>query len=146
MDSVFVRRSALFAVFVMGVSGSGKTTVAKALCAQLNCAFLEGDDFHPSSNREKMQSGTPLTDEDRLPWLRALNEAVKEKLQKKTESVVVACSALKETYRSLLTDGLEETDYAFVCLVGPKEVRRKSLFAIESWLMYCFGFECVFRG
>ena len=63
---------------VMGVSGSGKTTVAEKLAAALGVAFLEGDKFHPPSNVEKMKSGTPLTDEDRWPWLQAIADKIDE--------------------------------------------------------------------
>ena len=63
-------------IVLMGVSGSGKTTIGKALAAELGWAFVEGDDFHPAANVEKMRGGTPLNDEDRRPWLRALRRRV----------------------------------------------------------------------
>lgn len=88
-------------VVVMGVSGSGKTTVGSALADVLACPFLEGDDLHPSANVAKMAQGTPLTDDDRWPWL----DRIAERLREATAAggdVVVACSALKQSYRERL--------------------------------------------
>ena len=89
----------------MGVSGSGKTTLGKALAAKLSRPFLDADDFHPEANVAKMKKGTPLNDDDRWPWLSRLNGVVNDHLQ---EGCVIACSALKESYRKLLFEGLEE--------------------------------------
>ena len=89
----------------MGVSGSGKTTLGKALAAKLSRPFLDADDFHPEANVAKMKKGTPLNDDDRWPWLSRLNGEVNDHLQ---EGCVLACSALKESYRKLLFEGLEE--------------------------------------
>jgi carbohydrate kinase (thermoresistant glucokinase family) len=86
---------------VMGVSGSGKTTVAEKLAAALGVEFLEGDKFHPPSNVEKMKSGTPLTDEDRWPWLRAIAAKIDE-WRAEGKGGVITCSALKRTYRDIL--------------------------------------------
>lgn len=80
---------------VMGVSGSGKTTVGKALAALLHCPFFDADDFHPAANRDKMSRGLALTDEDRQPWL----QAIAEKISAETQPFVLACSALRESYR-----------------------------------------------
>lgn len=91
-------------VVVMGVSGSGKSTVAKGLSTVLGWEFAEGDAFHPEANVAKMRCGTPLTDEDRWPWLRAIGEWISEK-EKRGESAVVTCSALRRVYRDLLRDG-----------------------------------------
>lgn len=89
----------------MGVSASGKTTIAKMLAAELKIDYVEADDFHSQENKEKMKNGIPLTDEDRTPWLLALH---KEALTYVTEnkSMVMACSALKEKYRELLSSGI----------------------------------------
>ena len=89
-----------FRILVMGVSGSGKSTVAEALATKLGIPLLEGDDYHSQSNVDKMAAGIPLQDEDRWPWLKALHTAVSE-----LPACVLACSALKESYREVLTDG-----------------------------------------
>ncbi len=85
----------------MGVSGSGKTTVGKLLAASLNWDFVDADDFHPAANIEKMSRGIPLDDADRMPWLRQIQSAIGDWLQAK-KNAVLACSALKATYRDLL--------------------------------------------
>lgn len=92
-------------VLVMGVSGCGKSTLGAAIADRLDCRFLEGDEFHPPANVEKMRRGDALTDGDRQPWLQALHDSMfaDERAQK---HVVVACSALKRTYRSILFDGI----------------------------------------
>ncbi len=101
-------------VVVMGVSGVGKTTVGRILAERLGAVFLEGDKFHPPENVAKMSTGTPLTDEDREPWLRALaGEA--ERCAAQGRNVVIACSALKRSYRQVLT---ERAAMRFVHLTG----------------------------
>lgn len=91
-------------IVLMGVTGSGKTTVGQALAAQLGWRFCDADDLHPSQNVEKMRQGIPLTDADRVPWLEALSDFVRESLGR-NEDAVIACSALKVRYRRyLLTD------------------------------------------
>jgi gluconokinase len=91
-------------IVVMGVSGSGKSTVAAALVDRLGWEFAEGDDFHPPANVEKMRAGIPLDDDDRWPWLRSLAAWIGEH-EKAGRNVVVTCSALKRRYRDLLRDG-----------------------------------------
>lgn len=92
-------------ILVMGVTGSGKTTVGKLLAHRLGCNFVDADDFHSAANREKMHRGIPLTDADRAPWLAALhNELVRA--NSSGQSVVLACSALKQEYRNTLAAGL----------------------------------------
>jgi gluconokinase len=88
-------------VVVMGVSGSGKTTVAHCMDDVLGWPFAEGDDFHPPANVEKMSSGTPLTDEDRGPWLEAVARWIGEQ-EAAGRSAIVTCSALKRAYREVL--------------------------------------------
>lgn len=91
-------------IVLMGVTGSGKTTVGQELAAQLGWQFCDADHLHPSQNVEKMRQGIPLTDADRVPWLEALSDFVRESLGR-NESAVIACSALKIRYRQyLLTD------------------------------------------
>ncbi|MBO9596066.1 MAG: gluconokinase [Niabella sp.] len=88
-------------IIVMGVSGSGKTTVGKALAGELGWRFTDGDDLHPPANISKMHSGIPLTDADRWGWLQRINREM-QTLNAAGISVVVACSALKERYRDVL--------------------------------------------
>lgn len=91
-------------VVVMGVSGSGKTTVGMALAERMHCAFHDADDFHPPANVGKMAAGTPLTDYDRLPWLNAIRDRIAE-YASRDMSAVFACSALKRAYRDILRAG-----------------------------------------
>lgn len=88
-------------VVMMGVSGSGKTTVARGVAARLGWDVLEGDSFHPPSNVAKMSKGIPLDDADRLPWLHAIARAIDAELAA-GRSAVVTCSALKRSYRDIL--------------------------------------------
>jgi gluconokinase len=97
----------------MGVSGSGKSTVADGLVKRLGWKFAEGDDFHPTANVEKMRAGHPLDDDDRWPWLRRLADWIGEH-ERAGESVVVTCSALKRTYRDLLCEGHPSVWFAHV--------------------------------
>jgi len=85
----------------MGVSGSGKTTVGETLAQQLGWKFADADDYHPAANIAKMSAGIPLTDEDRAPWLESLRRAIAAWLGAK-ENTVLACSALKRSYREVL--------------------------------------------
>lgn len=96
---------------VMGVSGSGKTTIGKLLATHLGLPFYDADDFHPKANIEKMSQGISLNDADRLPWLKAMQEAI----QSWDTGGVLACSALKEKYREILAT---DTDVSFVFLQG----------------------------
>jgi len=91
-------------VIIMGVVGSGKTTVGSLLASQLGWEFADADDFHPASNVEKIRNGIPLTDEDREPWLDRLRQAI-ERWIVDGKSVVLACSALKRAYRAKLCAG-----------------------------------------
>jgi gluconokinase len=88
-------------VVLMGVAGSGKTTVGRGLAAELGWRFYDADDFHPRANVEKMSRGLPLTDDDRLPWLETLRDLIARCLER-GEDAVLACSALKESYRERL--------------------------------------------
>lgn len=100
-------------VVVMGVSGSGKTTVGELLSKRLGWPLLDADDFHPAGNIEKMRSGIPLTDEDRWPWLDRLNGLLREK-DLNGESALLACSALKQKYRDRLAAGLKDPRWVYL--------------------------------
>ena len=105
-------------IVVMGVSGSGKTTVAALLADRLALEYVDADWLHPQANVEKMQRGLPLEDADRWPWLAAIAARMAE-LRARGRGCVVACSALKRAYRDVLRDGRE--DVRFVHLDGPAE-------------------------
>lgn len=104
---------------VMGVSGCGKTTIAAGIAAHTGWVLLEGDSFHPVANISKMSAGIPLTDEDRWPWLRAIAAKARE-LHDQGLSCVVACSALKRSYRDVLLEDRDDT--VLVYLRGSKEL------------------------
>jgi gluconokinase len=118
-------------VIVLGVSGAGKTTVGKLLARGLGWQFLEADDFHPSANIEKMRSGRPLIDEDRWPWLERLREEIK-RLVAAGENAVLACSALKRTYRAYLR---VSDEVKFVFLRGDYALIEKQLRSRHSHFM-----------
>lgn len=105
-------------ILVMGVTGSGKSTVGQLLAQRLGWVFLEADDFHSAEHKEKMSRGVPLTDADRIPWLEAIRAELRAE-NAKGKDVVLACSALKEEYRGLLSAGL---DVSSVYLRGSKEL------------------------
>ncbi|MBA4192039.1 MAG: gluconate kinase [Planctomycetaceae bacterium] len=120
-------------IVVMGVSGSGKSTVGGLLAARLGWTFVEGDDFHPTSNVQKMHAGTPLNDEDRKPWLAALRDRM-DHAAANGENIVLACSALKHAYQ----DYLEQHDPAhihYVYLEGSEELIRQRLAARAGHFM-----------
>lgn len=101
-------------IVVMGVCGSGKTSVGIALAEHLDCRFLDGDDLHPRANVLKMAQGQPLNDEDRAPWLVRISD-VFFSLSQRSSSGVIVCSALKKKYREILREG---NDLLFVHLKG----------------------------
>jgi gluconokinase len=92
-------------IVIMGVAGSGKSTVGQMLAAALGCEFLDGDSLHTQANVEKMTRGVPLTDADRAPWLASIHARIVEWSQRRA-SLVVACSALKQRYRETLAQGV----------------------------------------
>jgi gluconokinase len=105
---------------VIGVSGSGKSTIGTMLARAMHHQFLEGDELHPRSNVDKMRDGSPLTDNDRAPWLAALHARI-EDCWRRGEDLVVACSALKQTYRDTLE---ERVRIQWVYLKGSQELIR----------------------
>lgn len=110
-------------VILMGVSGAGKTTVGRELAAGLGWTFYEGDDLHAPANIEKMSRGLPLTDEDRMPWLRGLRELIAGCLRR-GENAVVTCSALKRSYREILKDGDEGVVFVYL-KADPRRVAER---------------------
>jgi gluconokinase len=102
-------------VVVGGVAGSGKTTVGRLLAERLGWIFADGDSFHPAANLAKMAAGSPLTDADRWPWLRAICAWMDER-QAASESAVIACSALRRRYRDLLLTGRDQAKMAFLVI------------------------------
>lgn len=109
---------------VMGVSASGKTTVAALLAAALGCRFQEGDDLHPAANVEKMRSGIPLTDADRIPWLEKVAAQI-DRWRQDGESGVITCSALKRAYRDIIIGG--RPGVVLVYLRGSYELIHKRM-------------------
>lgn len=107
-------------IVVMGVASSGKTVTGKSIARRLHAPFLDGDDFHPPANKDKMRAGTPLVDEDRWPWLQALAKALHAAAEPKGVSVG-ACSALKRAYRDYLVQEAGEP-ILFVYLEGDAAV------------------------
>jgi gluconokinase len=108
-------------VLVMGVSGSGKSTVGAELARALDAVFVEADAYHPPSNREKMRAAVPLTDQDRAPWLAAIRLEMDRHPDRK---VVLACSALKRAYRHTLLEG---RPHVIVFLCGSEELLTERL-------------------
>ena len=129
-------------VVVMGVSGSGKTTIAERLAIAMGWPLLEGDAFHPPANVAKMASGTPLTDEDRWPWLRAIATAIDE-CRSRGANAVVACSALRRAYRDILIG--ERPDVRLVYLKGSRALIAERLAARKGHFMPPALLESQFR-
>jgi gluconokinase len=119
------------ALIVMGVAGSGKSTIGETLAGRIGWRFEDGDRFHPASNVAKMSAGVPLTDDDRWPWLQAIADEI-DRLCAAGERAVVACSALRRVYRDVLIHG--RNDVRLVYLDGSQQLiadrlnRRKGHF------------------
>ncbi len=107
-------------ILVTGVSGTGKTTVGELLAERLKAQFYDGDSFHPEENVTKMTAGIPLNDLDREPWLKNINSLIREKSN--SETVVIGCSALKERYRNMLREGVDQARLLWVHLQGEYDV------------------------
>jgi gluconokinase len=120
------------ALVVMGVSGSGKTTIADSLAERLGWTFEDGDRFHPPGNVAKMSAGQPLTDEDRWPWLQAIADEI-DRVCKAGEHAVVACSALKRAYRDILVHG--RSDVRIIYLGGTQELIASRLASRKGHFM-----------
>jgi gluconokinase len=119
-------------IVIMGVAGSGKTTVGALLAGRLRWPYAEADNFHPQSNVDKMAAGHPLTDEDRRPWLEAIGRWIDER-RAQNEPGVVSCSGLKRAYRDMLRKGRPEVRTVF--LEGSKELIMRRMVARHGHFM-----------
>lgn len=113
-------------VVLMGVTGSGKTTIGTLLARKIDAIFADADDYHPLANKEKMAAGHPLDDEDRQPWLETLNGLLRKWFDG-PGSGVLACSALKDKYRDTLSAGMPNGAISFVILEGSKALFAERL-------------------
>ncbi|MFP5252666.1 MAG: gluconokinase [Actinomycetes bacterium] len=129
-----VRVSEPYVVVVMGVSGTGKSSVGARTAASLDVDFVEGDAHHPPANIEKMRSGVPLTDEDRMPWLTALAGLVGARVAE-GRSVVLTCSALRRAYRDVLGSRVPDGSLLFVHLTAPFPVLERRMAARPEHFM-----------
>jgi gluconokinase len=120
------------ALIVMGVSGSGKSTIADKLAERLRWSYEDGDKFHPASNVAKMSAGHPLTDEDRRPWLRAIADEI-DRVCGAGQRAVIACSALKRAYRDIVVHG--RSDVRIIYLKGTQELVAQRLAARKDHFM-----------
>lgn len=116
-------------IIVMGVSGSGKSSVGEALAERIGVAFVDADDLHPESNVAKMSQGEPLTDDDRWPWLRLVGRELAEA----SDGMVIACSALKRSYRDAIDDVAPGT--VFVHLHGEEELLAERIGGRQNHFM-----------
>lgn len=121
-------------VVLMGPAGSGKTTVGQLLAAKLSWEFVDADDFHSPANIDKMSHGIPLTDEDRIPWLRSIHEKMLQ-WQVQGRNVVLACSALKRSYRDALGVSPDAKDIKLVYLKGRYELLLERMHSRQGHYM-----------
>jgi gluconokinase len=122
-------------ILMMGVSGAGKTTIGQLLASALGWNFVDADDYHPADNVEKMRNGTPLTDADRAPWLETLRTLIANWIAA-GKNTVLACSALKQSYRQALQVGPEvEVEIKIVYLKSTPEILRQRLRARRGHFM-----------
>jgi gluconokinase len=123
--------AAPFVLIVMGVSGSGKSTIAARLAERLGWRFEDGDSFHPPANVAKMSAGHPLTDQDRLPWLQAIADEI-DHIANADSHAVIACSALKRSYRDILVHGRDDVRLVYLrgdrALIAQRMAARKDHF------------------
>ncbi len=111
-------------IVIIGPMGCGKTTIGLLLAARLSWDFADGDDFHPPENVEKMRSGIPLEDKDRIGWLTTLGDHIQNQVAQGS-NLILACSALKQSYRDIL--GIDQKDVVSVYLKGSAELLKKRL-------------------
>ena len=142
MDDAARNATSPSVVVVMGVSGSGKSTVASLLAGRLGWEFEDGDDFHPAANVEKMQAGHPLTDEDRWPWLAAIAAWI-DRVRAEGRHGVVTCSGLKRAYRDVLVGG--RPDVRLVYLQGDRELIGRRMAARHGHFMPTSLLDSQFR-
>ncbi len=119
-------------IFVMGVSGSGKSTIGQILARSLHLPFFDGDDYHPEENVSKMEAGIPLNDEDRYSWLKRLHALASDIL--KHNGGVIACSALKESYRKILMDGIAH-QVKWILLEGDYDLIKERMLGRQGHFM-----------
>jgi gluconokinase len=130
-------------VLVMGVAGVGKTTIGEPLARALGWRFIDADDYHPPQNVAKMKAGIPLEDADRWPWLDVVNQKLRE-IEQLRSNAVLACSALKESYRQRLAQGI--ADFAVVYLYGSAELIRSRMQTRSHRFMPAALLESQFRA
>ena len=121
-------------ILLMGAAGSGKSTVGMLLASELSWEFADGDDFHPPANIAKMSHGVPLTDEDRFPWLKSIRDAMR-RWEAQGKNAVIACSALKRSYRELLGIGPNEKNVKLVYLKGSYDLLLERLHSRKGHYM-----------
>jgi len=131
------------AIVVMGVAGSGKTTIGEELAKRLGWTYEDGDKFHPKANVEKMSAGHPLTDEDRWPWLQAIADEI-DRISAQGGQVVIACSALKRAYRHVVVHGRD--DVRIVYLDGSQQLIARRLAARKGHFMPPTLLESQFKA
>ena len=120
---------------IMGVAGTGKTTVGQGVAAAFGLPMAEGDDFHSEANRVKMGAGQPLTDDDRWPWLRSLRDWMSEQASG-GRSTVVACSALRKAYRDILRESEGEVFFIHLVLPEDENLERLKVLILRKDQMY----------